>query len=90
MMGKIHEVVDIGCGQGEFVKKLRKINVNAIGFDPALRKPTDFLYRQYFDPGVNHFDHPNIIFVLRCVLPHIHNPFEYLNKIFEVSPDAQV
>jgi len=89
-MGKMHEVIDIGCGQGEFVKKLRKIKVNALGFDPVLRKPTDFLYRQYFDPAVNHFDHPNIIFVFRCVLPHIQNPFDYLNELFEVNPNAKV
>jgi len=24
------------------------------------------------------------------VLPHIQNPFEYLNKVFEVSPDAKL
>ena len=90
LLGEIHQIIDIGCGQGEFVKKLREIKLNAIGFDPAVREPTIFLYREYFEPLVHHFDHPSTIFVFRCVLPHIQNPFHFLNKIFELNPDAKV
>lgn len=90
LLGEMHEIIDIGCGQGEFVNKLREIKLNAIGFDSVVREPTNFLYREYFEPLVHHFNHSSTILVLRCVLPHIQNPFHFLNKIFEVNPDAKV
>lgn len=75
-------VVDIGCGQGEFVSNLRRLKINAIGYDPVLREISSFLYPKYFHADeLGEFPNEPIIFTMRCVLPHIENPWEYLDSI---------
>jgi hypothetical protein len=64
------------------------VDFSAIGFDPTLRQPSSNLIEHYdsaerirandlYDSDALH------VFVLRCVLPHINNPFEFLNDIFD-------
>ena len=79
-------VIDIGCGQGEFVYELRKRHINAIGFDPVLRSNTSFLQSKLWEPS----DKPGDLYVMRCVLPHIQNPWKFLNQIFISAPRAKV
>lgn len=79
-------VVDIGCGQGELVEALRATGVDAIGFDPAVRRPTDHLTGRYWEPGDASAD----LFVMRCVLPHIADPWSFLAGIAESCPGAKV
>jgi SAM-dependent methyltransferase len=82
--------VDIGCGQGEFVEFLRSRGEEAIGFDPVCRNPKDFLFPRLFIPEENLSleTSSRIVFVMRCVLPHIPNPFDFIEKIQSFWPNA--
>ena len=82
-------IIDIGCGQGEYVQKLHELNINAIGYDPTLREPSDNLRKEYFNPEQIE-DKSEKTFVMRCVLPHIANPFMYINSLFSRSPKSKV
>lgn len=77
-------VVDIGCGQGEFVDALRARRVDAIGYDPVLRAPAPHLVPRYWDPAEPGGD----VFVMRCVLPHIADPWEFVAAVGRHHPDA--
>jgi len=82
-------IIEIGCGQGELIQYLITKGFNAIGYDPVLRHPNSFLHKSLYDPG----DKTNLsvdLFVLRCVLPHIENPWEYILALFYQNPDAKV
>lgn len=82
-------IIDIGCGQGEYVANLNKLNINAIGYDPTLRVPSSNLIKEYFNP--DRIDEKSEkTFVMRCVLPHIPNPFSYINSMFSRSPKSKV
>ncbi len=79
-------IIDIGCGQGEFVFALRDKGLNAFGFDPVLRKQSTFLESKYWDSS----DLIGDIYVMRCVLPHIQNPWSFLAQISASAPNAVV
>jgi len=79
-------IIDIGCGQGEFVKALRKSGVDAIGYDPVLRRAESFLHPEYWSPAAP----PADLYVMRCVLPHIPDPWNFLQLIAESSPRSLV
>ena len=79
-------VIDIGCGQGEFVIELRNRGVEAWGFDPVVRTRSPFLQAKYWDSK----DKAGDLYVMRCVLPHIQNPWEFLTRIANSSPGALV
>jgi hypothetical protein len=85
----LHNIIDIGCGQGEYVQSLNKLNINAIGFDPTLRESTFNLKSEYFDPEKIKEINENT-FIMRCVLPHIANPFMYINSLFLRSPKSKI
>ena len=75
-------VVDVGCGQGELVTYLRKKGIDAVGFDPTLTIKDDFLIKEFFDPTIL-WEHreKSCLFIMRCVLPHLENPFAFLDSI---------
>jgi len=79
-------VVEIGCGQGEFIRYLSSLSFDAIGFDPALRHESDNLCRRYWTAE----EVPAELYVMRCVLPHIENPWRFLEEIRRVSPESLV
>jgi len=79
-------IVDIGCGQGEFVEALREWDVQATGFDPVLRAPKPYLHPRYWSPG----DAPADLYVMRCVLPHIPEPWSFLDDMARSSPGSLV
>lgn len=79
-------ILDIGCGQGEFVEALRLQGVDAVGFDPVLRHEREYLHARYWVPGEAGAD----IFVMRCVLPHIPEPWQFVAGIAESNPGALV
>jgi methyltransferase family protein len=79
-------VVDIGCGQGELVRWLRAQEIDASGYDPVLREPDDHLHDRYWtalEPAAD-------VYVMRCVLPHIHDPWSFLRDLGDVAPQALV
>jgi len=85
----LFNIVDIGCGQGEYVQRLNQFNISATGYDPALREPTSNLKMEYFDPE-KIVDTDEKTFVMRCVLPHIANPFVYVDSLFLRSPKSKI
>ena len=82
-------IIDIGCGQGEYVQSLNKLNINAIGYDPTLREPDYNLRKEYFNPEEIE-EKSEKTFIMRCVLPHIANPFMYITSLFSRSPKSKV
>lgn len=81
-----HKIIDIGCGQGEFVDWLRNRGYDAQGYDPVVSEPNAFLFNEYWNPDSMAAD----LFVMRCVLPHIPNPWHFLNSLFDRHPAANV
>jgi len=79
-------VIDIGCGQGEFVETLRTWGIRTTGFDPVIRRQAQYLYPRYWTPGDVRAD----LYVMRCVLPHIANPWLFLDEVARSSPGALV
>jgi hypothetical protein len=79
-------VVDIGCGQGEFVEFLRGIGVAAEGFDPVLQNPATHLHPRLWSPREAEAD----LYIMRCVLPHIPDPWAFLASLAEASPSCLV
>jgi hypothetical protein len=79
-------VIDIGCGQGEFVFELRSRDIDAMGFDPAIRSSSPFLHSKFWEPS----DIAGDLYVMRCVLPHIQNPWKFLALISISAPLALV
>jgi predicted RNA methylase len=79
-------VVDIGCGQGEFVRGVQAIGVRATGYDPVVRKPDDTLHARYWTTC----EGPADAFVLRCVLPHLRDPWAFLDAIGQLNANALV
>lgn len=81
------KIIDIGCGQGEFVDALRGRGLDAFGFDPVLRRTSPFLYPRYWKPGC---EERADVYVMRCVLPHIPDPWSFLSSIARSSPGCLV
>jgi SAM-dependent methyltransferase len=86
LIGTDIKVVDIGCGQGEFVEYLQNVGIWATGYDPALISENENLVKDYWSEK---FD-PADLYVMRCVLPHIPNPWRFVSRIFDVNPNARV
>lgn len=82
-------IIDIGCGQGEYVKILNKLGNSAMGYDPVLKESTSNLKSESFHPEMIE-DKSEKTFIMRCVLPHIENPFLYLDSIFLHSPKSKI
>jgi hypothetical protein len=79
-------IVDIGCGQGELVTKLRDRGFEAFGFDPVSRTDSAFISKRLWTPTDASAD----LFIMRCVLPHIPSPWEFLSDLFLANPNAKV
>jgi hypothetical protein len=75
-------VIDIGCGQGEFVNQLRRYELRASGYDPVLRVPTPGLHSRLWTAE----EPPADLYVMRCVLPHIPEPWNFLQLLEDSSP----
>lgn len=85
-VGGSRTVIDIGCGQGEFVAALRDRGVDAAGYDPVVRNPSAHLHDRYWTGD----EAPADLYVMRCVLPHIPSPWAFLDEIGKVNPEALV
>ena len=79
-------ILEIGCGQGELVLELESRGMNVSGFDPVLRIETPNLIARnwrFEDPAAD-------LYIMRCVLPHIKKPWDFLAGISESSPNSLV
>ena len=88
-------VLEIGCGQGEFVEFLSTLGFNTFGFDPVIRKTSGNLFDCLWTIENESLHVPQIageptLYLMRCVLPHIPNPFVFLDSIFDFSPNSAV
>jgi SAM-dependent methyltransferase len=86
---KYRSFIDIGCGQGELVEYLRHSGRGeSVGFDPTYKGKDKYIIKDYYNEKNlrkllrSEFKEPKL-FILRCVLPHIKDPFKFVDKIFE-------
>jgi hypothetical protein len=87
LLGVSVRVTDVGCGQGEFVNAIRDQGVDAIGFDPVLHHENEYLFARYWDAK----DSPQTdLIVMRCVLPHIPQPWKFLDQIATYQKSAMI
>lgn len=82
------KVIEIGCGQGEFLELIAPEVNKIMGFDPVLKESTEQLINSRFD--FRKVPNTQTIFIMRCVLPHINSPFEFLKLLFEEYPNSFV
>lgn len=87
---KYRRYIEIGCGQGEFTDYLVSKGIEALGFDPVCRVKKSYLVNDFFNLKYVTPGNLDIVFVMRCVLPHISEPFRFLDSIFEKFPTAMV
>ncbi len=77
------DIVEIGCGDGEFLKQLTKHNNQCVGYEPSYKEPyTDqnlTIRNEYFTPH-KHLNHPVDWVVIRHVLEHFEDPFEFMER----------
>jgi SAM-dependent methyltransferase len=80
-------IVEIGCGDGAFLRRLLELSPRArgVGFDPAYVGPSeDLAGRARFAPrrlDDAHVPHPDDVLVCRHVLGHVADPVEFLRSI---------
>lgn len=94
-LARFNSFVEIGCGQGEFIEYLKGLGFDAVGFDPVLKQPTKYLFNQFWTFSNERdlmptIDSLNTLYIMRCVLPHIPEPYSFLDSIFEQHPNAGV
>jgi hypothetical protein len=79
-------IIDIGCGQGEFVNALRTQGLKAFGFDPVLKIENEYTYSRFWTRD----DFAAELYVMRCVLPHILDPWNFIETIQKASTNCLI
>ncbi|GIW22747.1 MAG: hypothetical protein KatS3mg068_1754 [Candidatus Sericytochromatia bacterium] len=83
-------ILEIGCGKGDFLKKLslKYPNLKLYGFDKSLDNSVVIgnlnLYNYYYNKNLNLNLNFNLL-ILRHVLEHIYNPFKFLKNNTDLS-----
>jgi len=75
-------LLEIGCGKGTFLEKLRAIGYDIVGYDPSYTGNSPHIQKDVFDQN-SRAGADGII--LRHVLEHIANPLDFLIKLRECS-----
>ena len=77
------DIIEIGCGDGEFLKQLTKHNNQCVGYEPSYKEPyTDknlTIVNEYFSPQKDLNQQVDWV-VIRHVLEHFENPFEFMER----------
>lgn len=71
-------IVEVGCGKGFFLEMLLAKGFNVTGFDPTYEGNNPKVKNKFFEPGIG--VRANGL-VLRHVLEHIHDPYEFLLQL---------
>lgn len=92
-------ICEIGCGDGFFLNEISKYSRDSIGFEPsstfdlAKKYQNIKIYNNYFNPHQPKMLRGKKInlFILRHVLEHLSNPFQYLKLLKECYrvPEAE-
>ncbi len=77
--------VEIGCGKAHFLELARADGIALTGYDPAYQGDSDCVVKEYYSAGEQQVDAR--YFVMRHVLEHIENPYEFLAALAETARD---
>lgn len=80
-MGR-ESIVEVGCGKGFFLEMLLEEGFDVTGFDPTYEGTNPKVMKHYFEPGVGMKADG---LVLRHVLEHIQDPFDFLLQLKEAN-----
>lgn len=80
-MGR-ESIVEVGCGKGFFLEMLIRKGFDVTGFDPAYEGNNPKVMKHYFQSGVG-IKADGL--VLRHVLEHIQDPFDFLLQLTEAN-----
>lgn len=80
-MGRV-AIIEVGCGKGFFLEMLLKKAFDVTGFDPTYEGVNPKVMKHYFEPGVGITADG---LVLRHVLEHIQDPFDFLLQLQEAN-----
>jgi hypothetical protein len=78
LTGKDGLLVDVGCGKGGFVELLRRMGVNAVGYDNAYQGTSPYIRKSFFSKDSHE---KGDLLTLRHVLEHIPSPWQFLDGI---------
>jgi hypothetical protein len=81
-LGK-EKLVEVGCGKGLFLEMLLDRNVDIVGFDPTYVGKNPRVIKQFFEKGI--ISKPSNGLILRHVLEHIPNPYDFLSQLKEAN-----
>jgi SAM-dependent methyltransferase len=76
-------LVEIGCGKGLFLEMLLERGVDVTGFDPSYEGKNPRVIKKYFESGI--ISKPVKGMILRHVLEHIPNPFNFLCQLRDAN-----
>ena len=78
------KAIEIGCGQGDFLKLLKRRDFEVKGFDPAFKGSDEDIVKDYYSK--RHIVGSGVeLIILRHVLEHIDRPVEFLRNIAEAN-----
>ena len=71
-------IIEVGCGKGTFLEMLQASGYNVTGLDPTYEGGNPSVIKKYFSPEIGL---KADAIVLRHVLEHVQNPYEFLINI---------
>lgn len=78
------DVIEVGCGKGYFLERMREAGYAASGVDPAYEGEAPYVVKAPFSPDLGM--HGEVV-VLRHVLEHIPDPVAFLREIAHANGD---
>ncbi len=75
-------LVEVGCGKGYFLEKLRDRGANITGFDPTYEGNASYIQKKYFNPEAGMTAKG---LILRHVLEHIQDPYAFLCQLRDTN-----
>lgn len=78
-------LVEVGCGKGTFLEMLLADGFDIVGFDPTYEGTNPRVDRRYFEPDLGIKANG---LILRHVLEHIQNPFDFLMRLRDANDGA--